>query len=1201
MGPEEELAIRQAVQEASASWVSQLQEVLKQAVGDALREALPTELRKALSPELATLREELRSHVSLASPPSPSGAHKMENLQNITSLRRRSSMLPSAKLIAAFQPKGHGPGMQKVRTGSVSNVDSLDVEPTRSIPVRHSRTESIPKAKLESILAGRLKSTEDNTTEPLPAPHSASPVPVDLSLQEAPILEQASEDYMQIDRSGSGLDMSERSKEDEEDEEAEGSVDTLAMAPGQPGTLRNPSMSILPDFLDTPRLRLQEQQGTPRKDWRQTLRNLLMPFKAPAQEPPREASKVRGLLLKKHDVEVKGRPGRRGAVVLREADVVRVRHRRFPFSQWSWPFADPGGRPRQYWEIFACTLLLLQLLYLCFQAGFITLEDYRAQGHWELKMSLLVVDIFWVIDLGINFTTGYRDVTHVLHSSARSNAWRYLRGGFALDLLATLPSLLLHVLLVIDPQAYGFWPLRMMGLSPLLRSFRIRGAYTLLKRLEANMKSSVVSSAWWLCQLFMLPLVFSHLSACALWSLGYSNLEADAETSSWIKLGLDISNEPGALQAVPLGERYTTAMYFAITVMSTVGLGDINMSLSNERALLCVIMATTSLVVGVAVNGVATIVSKLSERTAANMEQLAQVSKFLKVYRVPRELQSRVHDYLLQVFENREREETKSMLMGWLKKSEVLRTKVNLALTGTCLVQHRWLKLLPPEVLANVCDLCDTEFHPPQQELIAEGAMVKSCFYIRSGLVQTRNRVGGQAWAATSSDDTEESDEIQKEIEAADAASPDARLQGGAFIGEFRLFLGVSRSLKTVTCLSFCELISIDVSKFESLMSEAMPELFDILVIYAAIDHDCPKAMLHCLEQNGISPEMPLLFGEGVLHHCAKVNAAACAEHLMEDLDQDAAQARDQDGRTPAQVAAALKHKKTFWAMIQGSGRTSVTDVDVLPREARTARAKNSQTIALAPSAWTDRDEEPYTMARVQQLFATCNRNGLAASTGESSKDMEDLVEELNTCQSDLLVMNVRGGMQQTLLRRVRLVRLRLLAVIDDNVHALVELTSDAWLRARDQKLGKLPYRRMRKRETEEEATKNLMQELGISVFLFEEELIVPIAKSCYAETRTSMSYPGLETEYVVYESTWKVRAQALHRTEEIGLPNGRPFQKEFCTDAFRVVTRQLFWPVLLNFTLNEKHADERGGETSWALKGIFGKQALSAPSSPIM
>ena len=403
----------------------------------------------------------------------------------------------------------------------------------------------------------------------------------------------------------------------------------------------------------------------------------------------------------------------------------------------------------------------------------------------------------------------------------------------------------------------------------------------------------------------------------------------------------------------------------------------------------------------------------------------------------------------------------------------------------------------------------------------------------------------------------QESDEIQKEIEAADAASPDARLQGGAFIGEFRLFLGSSRSLKTVTCVSFCELISIDVSKFECLMSEAMPELFDMLVIYAAIDHDCPKAMLHCLEQHGMSPEMPLLFGEGVLHHCAKVNAAACAEHLIRALGGDAAQVQDQDGRTPAQLAAALKHKKAFWAMIQGSRNTGVTEADVLPRE-------DSQ--AIMPSAWTDRDEEPYTTAGVQQLFAACNRNGLAASTGESSKGIEELVEELNTCQSDLLLMNVRGGMQQTLQRRVRLVRLRLLAVIDDNVHVLVELQTDAWLRARDQKLGKLPYRRMQKNETEEEATNKLMQELGISSHLLEEKMVVPIAKSCYVETRTSMSYPGLETEYVVYASTWKVRAQALDKTAEIGLPLGEPFTKEFCTSTFRMVSRQFFWPVLLNF-----------------------------------
>ena len=165
--------------------------------------------------------------------------------------------------------------MPKVRTGSASNVDLLDVEQTRSVPMRHSRTESIPRAKVDSILAGRLKSAEENT-EPSPALHSASPVPLEPSHHSAPLVEQASEDFMRIEyRSGSGLDVSERSKEEEEEEQEE-SVDSLAMAPGQPGTLRKPSMSILPDFLDTPRV---QEQGTPRKNWRQTLRNSALKYR----------------------------------------------------------------------------------------------------------------------------------------------------------------------------------------------------------------------------------------------------------------------------------------------------------------------------------------------------------------------------------------------------------------------------------------------------------------------------------------------------------------------------------------------------------------------------------------------------------------------------------------------------------------------------------------------------------------------------------------------------------------------------------------------------------------------------------------------------------------------------------------------------------------------------------------------------------
>ena len=405
-------------------------------------------------------------------------------------------------------------------------------------------------------------------------------------------------------------------------------------------------------------------------------------------------------------------------------------------------------------------------------------------------------------------------------------------------------------------------------------------------------------------------------------------------------------------------------------------------------------------------------------------------------------------------------------------------------------------------------------------------------------------------------------------MEAADAASPDEKLSAGTFIGDFRLFLGSSRSLKAVNCLSFCELISIDVVKFQSLMSEAMPELFAVLVLYSAIDHDCPKAMLHCLKEQGISPDMPLLFGEGVLHHCAKVNAAACTKHLIEHLGANAALVPDQGEQTPAQLAAALKHKETFWAMMQCSGsRDSVTSADVLSMESHSLRAKNKQPLATC----TEREaQEPYTLARVRELFETCKIHCgvFRASRADGRKGMEDLVSELNSCQSELSVS------KQSLLRRVRLVRLRLLVVIEDSVYVLAELQSDAWLKAQDQKLGKLPYRRLQRQETQAEATRKLLEELGISSQLLEKKMVVPVARTSYVETRASMSYPGLETEYTVCESTWKIRAEASQTANEIGLPNGQPFTREFRAQSFQTISRQFFWSALFDFSLQANCAE---------------------------
>ncbi|CAJ1336770.1 unnamed protein product, partial [Effrenium voratum] len=1165
------VAIRAAIEEVRRSIV----EDVRKATAEALRATLQEEMPQALSPLLGCLedvRKQGKLHQlqpeGLQKSPSNRSFSGVEHDINIRTLRRLSAPLQVARAAISANRAAR----LKRATASPETSEEVDEQPRRkSVALTTSSRPAVNQAsRIPTFLRMDNGGTEDLDKVDVEEVGARPRAPQDFS----PVLPGEAEDVpspmvQELQRQSSSLD-------DESDDDA----NPVGKAETQKLRGMN-SLEIVPALLSPDGAFAVEPTL-----WQRVARSLTRWFpsapvrrlpsldsfrhpRPPVTPRPLRLERVEPSACDSRGFSAKAKLLRRRAVVLEPAALEDLRRKANPCRKFTWLFADPAGVPRHCWDMIASLLLFLQLLYLPFQTAFITEVDLQDSGVGKMIAVLLVADLFFALDLVLNFTTGFRDSMQVLHRDGRSIAMNYFRSWFFIDFFATIPSLVIHVVIVsMDKSAYPR-PLWWLSLSPLVRLPRLRHALLMLRKLEAHLKSSLYSSIFALVELFMLPVVFSHLSACALWALGRSNLDHDATVGSWIKLGLDISDDPGALQAVPVGERYMTAMYFAVTVMSTVGLGDISMNLSNERALLCVIMATTSLVVGVAVNGVATIVSKLNERTAVTNEQLAKVSRFLKIYSVPGDLQRRVHAYLVQFFENQEREETKSLLLNWVKKSEFLRVNVNLALTGTCLTKHHLLQLVPRDVLVNICDICDMEFHPPGQELMTSGAEAKTCFYIRRGLVQTcagdakprhanlldRERSTGFTIFG-GEDDLDEIDEVQREIEAVDILSPEQQLGGGTFVGDFRLFLGTSRTLKTVTCSSFCELISIDVEKFRSLMVSQAPEIFDMLVVYSSIDHDCPVVLLKCLEEQCLSPEDPLLFGEGVLHHCAKKNADKCVDHLIEQLSAEVG-VLDAEGKTPAQVAAQLKHKEVFWSMVKAG--SLVTDADVLPTEVHSvARRKKRQ--AEMPSFSSD--EEPKSTTQIREMLEFSGLN-LSSYGCDGHKSLENLAEELNTCQSELI-----QGPGKRLRRRVQLVRLRLFAIIDDHVRALVEVQSEPWLRSPEQKLGKLPCRRIRRSESPEDALRELLLDLHVPPDVLAEKLLVTVAKSSSAESKVSMGYPGLETEYVVHECSMKVRALALQRAEAIGLPEGKAYSIDVPVAPLVSVARRYFWPVLLNIRL---------------------------------
>jgi hypothetical protein len=85
------------------------------------------------------------------------------------------------------------------------------------------------------------------------------------------------------------------------------------------------------------------------------------------------------------------------------------------------------------WEMVGLVILVYQILFIPFRFFL----NFPAVG-WQFWMEVLM-DIFFWLDLFLNFNLGYFDQNKVLILERRKIAIQYLKGWFTLDMIANLP------------------------------------------------------------------------------------------------------------------------------------------------------------------------------------------------------------------------------------------------------------------------------------------------------------------------------------------------------------------------------------------------------------------------------------------------------------------------------------------------------------------------------------------------------------------------------------------------------------------------------------------------------------------------------------------------------------------------------------------------------------------------------------------
>jgi len=308
-----------------------------------------------------------------------------------------------------------------------------------------------------------------------------------------------------------------------------------------------------------------------------------------------------------------------------------------------------SNKGRKAWDIIIFLLLCYTATVLPFRLCFIEFRIPTSHPcnkdwiSWEYPL-----DILFVVDLIITFFFSYRDSHGKEVVDPCLIARRYLSSYFVLNFIACIPFEQL------DQSSgesksnanRGLRLTRMQRMSRLIRLLR-------LMRLTKLMKMVGDSGVWRYVQSlrgvrivnFLGALIFAvHIFAC-FWYV-CAALHVDYK-QTWVarRIVWAGSEEVALVEKGPL-EQWGNAMYFILTVFTTVGFGDMSAFTPGEIIYVCLTMVAGAVVNSLVLSEVITVITSV-DQTARNVnDQLRLVSDFALHTQLDRDAKRRINEWV---------------------------------------------------------------------------------------------------------------------------------------------------------------------------------------------------------------------------------------------------------------------------------------------------------------------------------------------------------------------------------------------------------------------------------------------------------------------------------------------------------------------------------------------------------------------------
>ncbi|MBN1648930.1 MAG: cyclic nucleotide-binding domain-containing protein [Spirochaetales bacterium] len=409
---------------------------------------------------------------------------------------------------------------------------------------------------------------------------------------------------------------------------------------------------------------------------------------------------------------------------------------------------NPESRPIGFWQLIVIIAALFSAVLIP-----VTIVYGMESRSWTDIVNWLITLVF-TLDVLVHFNTSF--MRHgIVISDRRQLAMSYLKGFFAIDVIAALP--IGNILPLLGIAAITPFIARLLFLNRLFKLFRVN---LYIKKIAGRMNPAIL-------RLFMLVfwiLMAAHFISC-FWMYIYGNPDG---------LG-------------PRG-RYIQAFYWTITTLTTIGYGDITPTGSGQMLFVILIELIGAAMYGLIIGNIANLIANIDIAKTQHKEKMEKINTFMNYRNLPGSLKRKINNYYEYLWASRRGYDEASVLQGL---PDPLKVSVALYLNKEIIEKVPIFEGASDEFMREIIMNLTPVVYTPGDAIVKAGEVGYDMFFISKGSL---------------------------DVLSADEETLYNTLSAGQFFGEIALLLSMPRTA-TIRARDYCDLYRLDKATFDRVLS----------------------------------------------------------------------------------------------------------------------------------------------------------------------------------------------------------------------------------------------------------------------------------------------------------------------------------------------------------------------------------------------